>query len=285
MRPGAKTTGSSSRRALRGPSCRFRPREGRSRRPRLWTRAREGTHRWPWFLPDGRHFLYYAAGSTGQEPGEIVVGEVGSGKVKHVVQSSSIAVYAYPGYLLFVRGSSLVAQAFDADRLEVHGDATPLGVDLPLEFVDERPAGHLRFSRRNDLLARSSELDEPAGGARSPGTRDRKARGGRDLVLPSSLSGRSAAGRGARSGRHHRRGHLDDRHRSERGDAHDSGPGGRPEPDLVARRVRGSSSTPDRKGASATFTSCGPTSRAAKSSFSRPKTRRPPNRGRRTAAR
>ena len=91
----------------------------------------EGTHRWPWFLPDGRHFLYYAAGSTGQEPGEIFVGEIGSGKVKHLVQSSSIAVYASPGYLLFVRGSSLVAQAFDADTLEFRGDATPLGVDLP----------------------------------------------------------------------------------------------------------------------------------------------------------
>jgi Tol biopolymer transport system component len=91
----------------------------------------QGTHRWPWFLPDGRHFLYYAAGSGGQEPGEIFVGEVGSGRVKHLVQSSSIAVYAPPGYLLFVRSSSLVAQAFDADKLEVHGDATPVGADLP----------------------------------------------------------------------------------------------------------------------------------------------------------
>jgi Tol biopolymer transport system component len=91
----------------------------------------EGTHRWPWFLPDGRHFLYFAAGSTGMEPGEIFVGDLGSGKVKHVTQSSSLAVYASPGYLLFARGSALVAQAFDANRLEVHGEATPLGVDLP----------------------------------------------------------------------------------------------------------------------------------------------------------
>ncbi len=91
----------------------------------------QGTHRWPSFLPDGRHFLYYAAGSGGQEPGEIFVGEVGSGRVKHLVQASSIAVYAPPGYLMFVRGSSLVAQAFDVDTFEVHGDTMPLGVDLP----------------------------------------------------------------------------------------------------------------------------------------------------------
>jgi Tol biopolymer transport system component len=92
---------------------------------------KEGTHRWPWFLPNGRHFLYYAAEGGGAEPGEIFVGDLGSGNVKHITQSSSLAVYASPGYLLFVRGGTLVAQAFDADRLEVHGDTAPLGVDLP----------------------------------------------------------------------------------------------------------------------------------------------------------
>jgi eukaryotic-like serine/threonine-protein kinase len=90
-----------------------------------------GTHRWPWFLPDGRHFLYYASQSTGQEPGEIFVGDLGSGNVKHITQSSSLAVYASPGYLLFTRGSALVAQLFDVGRLEARGEATPLGVDLP----------------------------------------------------------------------------------------------------------------------------------------------------------
>ena len=91
----------------------------------------EGTHRWPWFLPDGKHFLYYAAGSTGLEPGEIFAAEIGSDRVKHITQSSSLPVYASPGYLVFVRGSTLIAQAFDANRLEVRGEAIPLGVDLP----------------------------------------------------------------------------------------------------------------------------------------------------------
>ena len=91
----------------------------------------EGTHRFPWFLPDGRHFLYFAAGSTGMEPGEICVGELGSTHVKHLTPSSSLPVYASPGYLLFVRGSALVAQPFDAGRLELRGEAAPLGVDLP----------------------------------------------------------------------------------------------------------------------------------------------------------
>ena len=91
----------------------------------------EGTHRWPSFLPDGRHFLYYAAPATGMEPGEIFVGDIGSGSVKHITQSSSLAVYASPGYLIFARGSTLVAQPFNAKGLEIQGEATPLGVDLP----------------------------------------------------------------------------------------------------------------------------------------------------------
>ena len=91
----------------------------------------EGTHRWPWFLPDGKHFLYYAAVSTGLEPGEIFVAELGSDKVKRVTQASSLSVYASPGYLVFVRGSTLVAQVFDTQRLEMRGEAAPLGVDLP----------------------------------------------------------------------------------------------------------------------------------------------------------
>jgi Tol biopolymer transport system component len=90
----------------------------------------EGTHRWPSFLPDAKHFLYYAANSTGQEPGEIFVADIGSDRVKHITQSSSLAVYASPGYLVFVRGSTLVAQAFDAQRLEIRGEATPLGIEL-----------------------------------------------------------------------------------------------------------------------------------------------------------
>ncbi len=92
---------------------------------------REGTHRWPWFLPDGRHFLYYSSGSSGREPGDLFVGELGSSNVKRITESSSLAVYASPGYLVFVRGSTLVAQAFDPDRLELRGEAAPLGVDLP----------------------------------------------------------------------------------------------------------------------------------------------------------
>jgi len=94
-------------------------------------RRNEGTHRWPWFLPDGRHFLYYSASDTGEEPGDVYLGRLGSSDVKRLTASSSLPVYASPGYLVFVRGSTLVAQPFDAGRQEIRGEPTPLGVDLP----------------------------------------------------------------------------------------------------------------------------------------------------------
>ncbi len=76
----------------------------------------------------------YDVGREG-ETGEICVGDLGSRDVKHIGQSSSLAVYASPGYLLFARGSALVAQPFEAGRLEVRGEAVPLGVDLPSNSV------------------------------------------------------------------------------------------------------------------------------------------------------
>ena len=53
---------------------------------------------------------------------------------------------------------------------------------------------------------------------------------------PSPLPGRAAAGDRAGGDREHRPGHLDDRHRTERGHAHDARPGGQHEPDLVSGR-------------------------------------------------
>jgi Tol biopolymer transport system component len=69
--------------------------------------------------------------SSGKEPGDLYVGEIGSSNVKRLTESSSLAVYAASGHLVYVRGSTLVAQAFDADRLALLGEPAPLGMELP----------------------------------------------------------------------------------------------------------------------------------------------------------
>ena len=76
-------------------------------------------HRYPFFLPDGRHFLFY------RETKGVWVGSIDSPEVKQILPDNSGAVYA-EGYLIFIRNESLVAQAFDAAKLELNGEAKPL---------------------------------------------------------------------------------------------------------------------------------------------------------------
>ncbi|MDE3137293.1 MAG: protein kinase [Acidobacteriota bacterium] len=83
------------------------------------------THRWPQFLPDGKHFLFYAHGNFSQNDGTYVA-SLDGGEPKLLVAGDSNALYAQPGYLLFVRQGTLMAQRWDAGSLRLIGEATPL---------------------------------------------------------------------------------------------------------------------------------------------------------------
>jgi Tol biopolymer transport system component/tRNA A-37 threonylcarbamoyl transferase component Bud32 len=87
----------------------------------------ETAHRYPQFLPDGRHFLYMAANLAGppDDPANAIrVGSLDGRLDKAVVRILSNAAYA-SGRLLYVREGTLVAQRFDLSRLEVQGDPIP----------------------------------------------------------------------------------------------------------------------------------------------------------------
>src|SRR5262249_38714879 len=76
--------------------------------------SKEASHRWPYFLPDGRHFLYIAG-----PPYRVYVGLLDSSFRKQLMlNSDSKAVYA-PGYVLFAKEDSLMAQPFDAAKVEL----------------------------------------------------------------------------------------------------------------------------------------------------------------------
>jgi Tol biopolymer transport system component/predicted Ser/Thr protein kinase len=85
----------------------------------------EITHRFPWFLPDGRHFLYTGRSSAGENTA-VYVGELDSKSRRRVVVVSSNAVYSPPGYLLFLRQQTLMAQPFNADKAQTTGDPIPI---------------------------------------------------------------------------------------------------------------------------------------------------------------
>jgi hypothetical protein len=88
----------------------------------------ETRHAFPFFLPDGRHFLYLAIGSKTSGPNTpngIYVAALDSNDRKLIVPGGSNAIYA-SGYLFFLREQTLLAQRFDEERLELTGEALPV---------------------------------------------------------------------------------------------------------------------------------------------------------------
>ena len=100
---------------------------------------KEISHYHPRFLPDGRHFIYLA-NSPQPESAGIYVGSLDKQEPKRLVSSDASAEYALPGYLLFLRERTLMAQGFNADKLEVTGEAFSVA-----EQVD-RLGGGARFA-------------------------------------------------------------------------------------------------------------------------------------------
>jgi eukaryotic-like serine/threonine-protein kinase len=89
----------------------------------------ESSHRFPRFLPDGRHFLYLAIG----ESSTVFVGDLMAGTAKRLFVADSGAVYVPSGFVLFIRQDVLLAQEFDAGKLETVGDPKPLAE--PVAYV------------------------------------------------------------------------------------------------------------------------------------------------------
>ena len=119
---------------------------------RLDTARKERSHQWPYFLPDGRHFLYL--GGDPYAPPEsningIFVASLDSAKDKFLGKANSGAVYA-SGYLLFLLGTTLMAQPLDQQRLEVHGE--PVSLAEEVQFDEFRLSGLFSVSP-NGILA------------------------------------------------------------------------------------------------------------------------------------
>ena len=97
------------------------------------------THRWPWFLPDGKHFLYFArtGSSDGSEKDAICLGALDGGIGQRLIPAKSDMAYAN-GYILYMLNGILMGQPFDPGSLQLTGDAVP---------VAENVAMSQRFSR------------------------------------------------------------------------------------------------------------------------------------------
>ena len=109
----------------------------------------ETTHRWPVFLPDGRHFVYVSRvrtkGST--ELGNLMLGTIGQPEATLLIEDATNALYVQPGYLIFGRTANLYAWRFDPKSLELSGQATPI---VPDKMSFWEPKNFIPFTASND---------------------------------------------------------------------------------------------------------------------------------------
>jgi len=120
---------------------------------------------WPCFLPDGEHFLFIgnlAANNAGV--GNIRLGRIGTLDSKLLGRSDGRVEYAPGGWVLFLRGPTLLAQKLDLDQAKLTGEPITLAENIRVGSA----AGHfsisqtgvLAFSRQdegNNLVLRAAD--------------------------------------------------------------------------------------------------------------------------------
>jgi eukaryotic-like serine/threonine-protein kinase len=134
----------------------------------------ETTHRWPFFLPDGRHFLYHAS-SKERQP-EVKVGALDSKDTTTILQADSMSLYA-SGHIFFWRDGSMVAQPFDPGRLQPTGDAfrvaDSVGQNFGYASFSVSETGVMAYSRGSarptSQLTWMDRAGRPQGTAGNPG--------------------------------------------------------------------------------------------------------------------
>jgi Tol biopolymer transport system component len=95
----------------------------------------EFVHTWPTFLPDGDHFLYFRSGPPdveGMYVGTLDV-DAGNQSRQRILATGVPAIFAN-GYLFFPRAGTLMAQRFDARRLEIQGAPVPIAHNVELTW-------------------------------------------------------------------------------------------------------------------------------------------------------
>jgi Tol biopolymer transport system component len=111
-----------------GPLYRISP-DGGTAEPASTLDSAETAHRFPRFLPDGRHFLYAALPPRGQQF-SIYVGRIDDAKWRErLMIADGTPVYVEPGWLLYTRNERVLAHRFDARARKLIGE--------PIALADE----------------------------------------------------------------------------------------------------------------------------------------------------
>jgi serine/threonine protein kinase/Tol biopolymer transport system component len=130
---------------------------------RLDASREEYAHLMPYFLPDGRNFLFR---TYGKKSG-IVAGSLDTGETKSLERPGNLAGYSLTGHLLFAQGGTLFAQAYDPKTAQLSGEPVPVaegvGVDhaMTTVFASVSETGVLAYlttSTAMGQLTRTSQI-------------------------------------------------------------------------------------------------------------------------------
>ena len=108
----------------------------------------ETGHYWPSLLPDNKHFLYLSW-STETDKRAVFVGEVGTKDKTRLLAADSNVQYA-PGYVLFRRDATVLAQPFDAASLALSGGPVQIAGDVGFNLSNGR--GYYSVSETGTLI-------------------------------------------------------------------------------------------------------------------------------------
>ena len=114
---------------------------------------KQEAHAFPFFLPDGKRFLYYVRSNDPDRNG-IYLRDLESGEQRRLLDVSSSSVFVPEGYLLYVRDGSLMGQPFDWKSGTLSGD--PFGLVDHVDYFPESGLAAFAVSESGALMYRSS---------------------------------------------------------------------------------------------------------------------------------
>jgi Tol biopolymer transport system component len=131
------------------------PSGGGTPAPVTTTPSDDVTHRNPWFLPDGRHFLFTTRQSSAAPFAAVALGSLDGAAPKVLLEQGSNPQYA-DGYLFTVVDGNLVARAFDPGTLSLPGE--PVAIAAGVEFYSPRDIGQYSVSGSGSLVHRARRV-------------------------------------------------------------------------------------------------------------------------------
>ncbi len=125
----------------------------------VWTTKEGDSDRFPWFLPDGKTFLFYleadGLGSrlsrtpTDKRSGVYAM-RLGDKAPKMVVQADSNAQYAANGYIFYIREDALLAAKFEVSSLSLAGSPVPVAEKVDIDLA--RQVGAFTVSQNGQVV-------------------------------------------------------------------------------------------------------------------------------------